>query len=382
MAASGALAPANQSMGKHKRVSPSVFPLVRERPTAVRNTVKGELNRVNSVQRYLLEEFVEEFHERRLNRRDLLRRATLIMGGVAAAVAALRTTEHALAMGSPPAQPAGTRPGALSAPVARFQSGTRTMPPPVAGPDPVIAPDDPAIVAETVSFSGPESDLSGYLARPVDADPAATRSVVIIHQNQGLTDLERDIARRFAVEGYNGLAIDLLSRVGGTDQFANDRAGATGAVGRLGPDAPAADAAAAVAYLAAAAFGNGIVGMTGYCYGGGVVWRTGVRVPDLRAIVPYYGSNPPLGEVSNLRAAALGIYAQLDVRLTSGSDALATALADVGAVWEFWVAENANHAFFDNRREDSYNATAAGEAWVRTLTWFDRFLRGIDASHE
>ena len=109
-----------------------------------------------------------------------------------------------------------------------------------------------------------------------------------------------------------------------------DNAARMGATGQLGPDAPAADGNAGVAYLLAQPFVSGAVGAIGYCFGGGVVWRMGVRNPNLRAIAPHYGSNPSLDEVPNLRAAALGIYAENDTRITSAAQELAERLAETG----------------------------------------------------
>lgn len=327
---------------------------------------------MNEVQRYLIEEFVEEYHERRLSRRELLRRAALIMGGAAAAATALREVERALA-----AQPASrTRSGVWPTPLADIASPERaagTMPPPERTDALVVPPDDPAILVEVVTFPGEVGEVSGYRARP--AMEGSFPGVVVIHENRGLIEPNMDIARRFAKAGYVALAPDLLSRVGGTEQFLEDLAQATAAIGQLGPDAPAADGNAAVAFLRTLPFVSGALGAVGYCFGGGVVWRMGVRNPELAAIAPYYGPPPPLAEVPNLRAAALGIYAELDSRINSGSEALWEALRTAGKTFELWIARGANHAFFNNTGA-SYAPEAAAEAWLRTLGWFDQYLGG------
>ncbi len=324
---------------------------------------------MNDTQRYLIEEFVEDYHHRTLGRRELLRRAVLIMGSVAGAAAALRHAERALASNPARVSRVGAWPGGLSGvPGGR---GLRTLPPAEQTDAFVVPPDAPDIITEMVTFPGEAGDIQGYLTRP--AADGRFPGVVVIHENRGLIEPNLDIARRYAREGFVALAPDLLSRVGGTAQFADDLAQATAAIGQLGPDAPAADGNAAAAYLMASEHTTGIVGVTGFCFGGGVVWRMGVRNPDLRAIVPYYGPPPPLEEVPNLRAATLGIYAELDTRITSSADDLAAILETMDVPWEFWVAPNANHAFMNNTGQ-SYNPEAAREAWVRTLDWFDRFL--------
>jgi carboxymethylenebutenolidase len=326
---------------------------------------------MNDVQKYLIEEFVEDYRDHHIGRRELLRRAALIMGGVAAAASAIRTAERALASGTARVTHVGPWPGNLSD-EGQSGRGEGTMPPPASTSDPVVAPDDPDIIAEFVSFPGDAGDVRGYLARP--AADGRYPGVIVIHENRGLIEPNRDIARRFAKEGFVALAPDLLSRVGGTDQFAADPARASGAIGQLGPDAPAADGNAGAAYLLTHPAVSGAIGATGYCFGGGVIWRMGVRNPNLKAIVPYYGVSPPLEEVPNLRAAALGIYAENDTRITAASEELGAKLKEIGATWEFWVAAAAGHGFFNNT--GNYNADAAREAWRRTLAWFDRFLVG------
>jgi carboxymethylenebutenolidase len=325
---------------------------------------------VNDVQKYLVEEFVEEYQHHEMSRRDMLRRVGLVMGGIAGAAAAIRKAERALASAPAYEIRTGSRPGAISG-GGRTGRGEATLPPLAQTTEFVVQPNDPAIRAEMVSFPGPAGDVRGYLARPAAA--GAFPGVVVIHENRGLVEPNMDIARRYAREGYVALVPDLLSRVGGTDQFLSDLARASGAIAQLGPDAPAEDGNAAAAFLLTQPFVNGVMGATGFCFGGGVVWRMACRNPNLRAVAPHYGPNPPLDEATNIRAASLGIYAELDTRITGASNDLAAALTAAGTTWEFWVAPGANHGFFNNTGT-VYNPDGAREAWVRTLTWFDRFL--------
>ncbi len=327
---------------------------------------------MNDIQKYFIEEFIEDFQAQRMGRRELVRRAVLTMGGVATAAAALRQSTRALAAAPAYVSIAGARPGNMSEPEQQQGRTAGTLPPAERTTDHVVSPDDPAISAAMVSFPGPVGTVRGYLARPAAA--GSYPAVVVIHENRGLYEPNMDIARRFAKLGFVALAVDLLSRAGGTEQFASDPQAAGGALGQLGGDAPAADALAAVTYLKAHPSVNGNIGATGYCFGGGVVWRMGMRGgADLKAIVPHYGPPPPVDEVPNLRAAALGVYAELDTRINSQSESLAEALRAAGKTWEFWTAPAANHAFFNNTGQ-SYNPEGAREAWQRTIAWFDRFL--------
>jgi len=328
---------------------------------------------VNPTQKYLIEEFVEEYHEHRMSRRELVRRAALIMGGLAAAASAIRASEQALAAVPALSVKPGPWPGNISGQI-RADRTDGTNPPPAQTTDFVVPPDDPAIITEMVTFPGPAGDVRGYLARP--AADGAYPGVVVIHENRGLVEPNMDIARRYAKLGYVALAPDLLSRVGGTEQFLSDLQAATGAIGQLGPDAPAADGNAAAAFLRSHPASTGAVGATGFCFGGGVVWLMALRNPDLLAIAPHYGPKPPDPEIPNLQAAALGLYAELDTRITSAIQPMFQQLADMGKTVELWIAPGANHAFFNNTGA-AYHPADALEAWQRTISWFDRFLTGV-----
>jgi carboxymethylenebutenolidase len=158
---------------------------------------------MNEYQRYLIEEFADEYHERRMSRRDLVRRAVLIMGGVPAGMAALAAVgcgddenEFPEGVGTPERTPVPATPAA---------DATIS---PAASPSPVSGD----IRTSDVRFAGPGSDLLGHLARP--AGEAIYPGVLVIHENRGLNEHTKDIARRFAAEGFIALAVDLVSRKG------------------------------------------------------------------------------------------------------------------------------------------------------------------------
>src|SRR5581483_1047009 len=109
---------------------------------------------VNPTQKYLIEEFVEEYHEHRMSRRELVRRAALIMGGLAAAASAIRASEQALAAVPALSVKPGPWPGNISGQI-RADRTDGTNPPPAQTTDFVVPPDDPAIITEMVTFPGP-----------------------------------------------------------------------------------------------------------------------------------------------------------------------------------------------------------------------------------
>jgi carboxymethylenebutenolidase len=330
---------------------------------------------MHDLQRYLVEEFAEEYQEGRMSRRDMLRRVLLMTGSVAITASALSGLGVHSKNAEAAAPPRSVRP---ERPVSNVPLGplrpdeNGTAPPPAQTSDNVVDPHDPAIVAGRVSFGGAAGDVLGYLAQP--ADDGIHPGIVVVHENRGLVEPNMDITRRYAKEGYAALAVDLISRLGGTDRFAEDPAQIPGFLGRANPDDLVSDLLAGLDFLSGLPAVDPLrLGLTSFCFGGGLGWRTATVAPFLKAVVPYYGSNPPLDRVPNIGAAVLGIYAELDTRTTSASDALYAALDTTGVTHDRWIAPGAAHAFFNNTGS-AYNPAAAMEAWNRTLAWFAEYL--------
>ena len=315
---------------------------------------------MNPYQRYLLEEFADEYHERRMSRRDLLRRAVLIMGTAPAAAAAL----IAVGCGGDDKQPA---------------TGTAQAAPPSSSPTQQPAPSAASAAATTatqakgvfsdITFKGSGSDLLGYLARP--ASSGTYPGIVIIHENRGLVEHTKDVARRYAGQGFIALAVDLVSRAGGSQA---DSARNTGALGSAKIEDLIADLKSYIAYLKALdGVKSGGVGVTGFCFGGGYAFEAAIASPDVKAAVPYYGICRLIDDLPKTQAAVLAIYSALDNRVTSQSEKVKEQLAKSGKPFEVKVYDGANHAFF-NDTGASYNATAAADAWPKTLDWFRKHV--------
>ncbi len=305
--------------------------------------------------RYIVEEWAEEYLQGRLSRREFLRRITLFSVGVGVSLPVLTSLGYAVS-------PEEVAAAASSVAPARAEAAA-----------PLVPPDDPDLEANMVSFPAGGTTVLGYLARPRRASPPSP-GILVVHENRGLTDHFKDVARRFAKVGYGALTVDLASPAGGTDHFA-DPAEVTAFLGRTPPDQLVALLHAGVRYLQGLhTVRSERVGTVGFCFGGGMVWRLITQPPDLRAAVPFYGPNPPLDDVPKIRAAVLAIYGALDQRIDAGIPAIREALEKAGVVHEIVVYPGADHAFF-NDTGSRYNETAAKDAWTRALTWFDRYLR-------
>src|SRR5712692_345880 len=158
---------------------------------------------MNQFQRYLLDEFVEDYREGQMSRRDFVMKVIGVSGGLAAAMGLFGSV------------------GLSAAEVAAAQAAPREA---QAGPNPVtISPDDPDIMVMDVSFPTADgSTLLGYLAVP--SGMASTHAgIVVIHENRGLLEHHKDVARRYAKVGFAALAPDLVSHEGGTDNADPDQ---------------------------------------------------------------------------------------------------------------------------------------------------------------
>ena len=144
------------------------------------------------------------------------------------------------------------------------------------------------------------------------------------------------------------LSVDLLSRKGGTPAFA-DSGQAGSALREIAKDEFLADLNASVDYLQTLSHVRpDRIGVTGFCFGGGLTWLLSVRNSEIATTAPFYGSAPPLDEVANLRAPVLGIYAGEDNRINSGVPELEAALRQDGKDYRVVTYSGAGHAFFND----------------------------------
>ena len=313
---------------------------------------------MNEYQHYLIQEFADEYQEGHMTRRQLLRRAVLIMGSVPAGMAALASVgcggdddEDAADAANTPETPEST---------ATTAAGTTATTP---AAQPTGAND--SVRAEDVKFSGPGSDLLGYIARPPGNGPYP--GIVIIHENRGLNDHTKDVARRYANEGFIGLAVDLVSRAGGTKP---DASANTGVLGSAAIPDLIADMKAYVDYLKDLdGVKQGGVGVTGFCFGGGYTFDTAAEHPDVKAAVPYYGTCRQIDKLATTQAAMFVVYGANDARITGQADAVKASLAKNSRPSQVEIYAGANHAFF-NDTGGNYNEAAAKDAWAKTLAWF------------
>ena len=230
----------------------------------------------------------------------------------------------------------------------------------------VVPADDPRIFTRTQELVG---GYKAYVAEPRTRSLKAT--VLLIHENRGLNDHIRDVARRVAVAGFRAVAPDMLSLSGGTP--ANEDAARQG-IEKLELGKSVADAVAIVDEMAKSSRG-GKVGAVGFCWGGGFVNRLAVASGEkLAAGAVYYGPAPDAAEASKVQAALLIHDAGFDDRVNRTSFPWVEALRAAHKNVRFYLYDGVNHAFNNDTSAERYNKAAADLAWQRTLAFFRKNL--------
>jgi carboxymethylenebutenolidase len=235
-----------------------------------------------------------------------------------------------------------------------------------------VKADDPRLNSSYIEYSSPKGGgtIKGLLSKPKDAKKKLG-GIIVVHENRGLNPYIEDVGRRAALAGFISLAPDALSPLGGYP--GNDEAGRE-LQSKRDKGQMEEDFIAAFEYLKNHKDCNGKVGVVGFCFGGGIANMMAVRVPDLAAAVPFYGSQPALTDVPKIKAPLMLHYASLDTRITAGWPAYEAALKENGKKYEGFVYENVNHGFH-NDTTPRYDKAAADLAWKRTIDFFEEQLK-------
>lgn len=229
---------------------------------------------------------------------------------------------------------------------------------------------DPEIKAEWMTYPSPQGhgEIRGYMVRPTGVEKAP--GVVVVHENRGLNPYIRDVARRLAKAGFIALAPDGLTPMGGYP--GNDDEGR--AMQREVDGVKLMnDFFAAIEFMMSHDDVTGKVGITGFCYGGGVSNAAAVAYPELGAAVPFYGRQPDAADVPKIEAPLLLHFGELDERVNAGWPDYKAALDANDKVYEAYIYENANHGFH-NDSTPRYDEAMAELAWDRTIDWFRKYL--------
>lgn len=240
----------------------------------------------------------------------------------------------------------------------------------------VVAPTDPRLKTERVTVPSPQGtgSIKCYLCRPAGAGTAKLPAILVIHENRGLNPHIEDVTRRIALENFMAMAPDGLTSVGG---YPGDDERGGQLFRQVDRAKMAEDLYAAAVWLKNRPDSTGKLGVTGFCFGGGVANQLAVRMgKDLAAAVPYYGGAPPAAEVAKIKAAVLVHHGETDTRLVQGWPAYEAALKAAGVPHEGHIYPGAGHGFNNDATPGRYNKAAAELAWKRTIDWFNKYVRG------
>jgi len=244
-----------------------------------------------------------------------------------------------------------------------------------------VSKTDDRIKATYVTVPSPQGNgsIKGYLVRPASADtrsemPSKLPGILVVHENRGLNPHIEDVARRFALQNFMAFAPDGLTSLGG---FPGDDYRGGQMFSKVDGKKMTEDFVASAMWLKSRADCSGKIGVTGFCYGGGISNTLGVRLgPDLAAAAPFYGGVPADGDIPKIKAAILVHHGALDTRLAATWPAYDMALKGINVPHEGYIYPNAVHGFHCDATPERYNKAAAELAWGRTIDWFNKYVRG------
>ena len=234
-----------------------------------------------------------------------------------------------------------------------------------------IKPNDPRLKSEYIEYDSPKGagKMKGLLSMPANTT-GKLPGIVVVHENRGLNPYIEDTSRIAALEGFIVLAPDALAPLGGYP--GNDDEGRTMQRER-DREEMLQDFIAAFDYLKSSDKCSGNIGVVGFCFGGWISNMMAVRVPELKAAVPFYGGQPSSEDVPSIQAPLLLNFGELDTRVNAGWPAYEDALKANKKEYKAYIYPGVNHGFHNNTTP-RYDEPAATLAWKRTMDFFNEKL--------
>lgn len=236
----------------------------------------------------------------------------------------------------------------------------------------LVQPDDPKLISDYINYQSPKGggEIKGLLSRPKKGKKKLP-GIVVVHENRGLNPYIEDVGRRAALEGFISLAPDALTPLGGYP--GNDDEGRTMQRKRDRGEM-LEDFIAAFKYLKNHENCNGNVGVVGFCFGGWISNMMAVKVPDLKAAVPFYGGQPSDEDAALVKAPLMLQFGELDKRVNAGWPDYEKVLKENNVEYTAHFYPEANHGFHNNTTP-RYDEEAANLAWKRTIKFFKKHLK-------
>ena len=234
-----------------------------------------------------------------------------------------------------------------------------------------VQANDPRLDSKYINYDSSKGggNIKALLSKPSDINKKMG-GIVVVHENRGLNPYIEDTARIAALEGFITIAPDALTPLGGYP--GNDDEGRE-LQRKRDRNEMLEDFIAAFEYLSAHPDCNGKVGVVGFCFGGWISNMMAVKIPDLAASVPFYGSQPT-ENIDQINAPLLLQFAGLDERVNKGWPAYEKALKAAKKEHQAHMYKDVNHGFH-NTTTPRYDAEAAELAWSRTIAFFNENLK-------
>jgi carboxymethylenebutenolidase len=233
-----------------------------------------------------------------------------------------------------------------------------------------VPQDDARLNSEFITYESPKggSTIKALLSKPAD-NTEKLPGIIVVHENRGLNPHIQDVGRRTALAGFISLAPDALTPLGGypgTDDEGRELQR------KRNRNEMLEDFIAAFEHLRNHPDCTGNVGVVGFCFGGWISNMMAIKVPDLKASVPFYGGQPT-ENIIDINAPLLLHFGELDKRVNEGWPAYEEALKKHNKEHTAYIYENANHGFH-NDTTPRYDREAAELAWNRTINFFKEKL--------
>jgi len=241
--------------------------------------------------------------------------------------------------------------------------------------------DDKRLKTDRMTVQSPKGNgsITGYFVRPAGAGTKKLPSILVVHENRGLTPYIEDVTRRLGLLDYMAFAPDGLTSIGGYPKgpdAAKNEENAAAEFGKVDRDKMLEDFVASAQWLKVRPDSTGKLGAVGFCFGGGIVNTLAVRLgPDLAAGVPFYGAVPPDADIPKIKAAMLMHHGEMDTRLAATLPGYLTALKAAHVTCDGYVYAGAQHGFH-NDTTPRYDEAAAKLAWQRSVDWFAKYVKG------
>jgi len=219
------------------------------------------------------------------------------------------------------------------------------------------------MVSETLSFNTANGETTAFAVAPDNAD--GTKAVIVIQEWWGLNDHIKDIAERYADEGFLAIAPDLYRGKLATNP---EEAGAMMQSLKI---EDGLDTIKNAIDAARAKYGTAHFGITGFCMGGTYALRAACELEGLSAAAPFYGDVPEEDILKNLATPTIFVSATKDQWINGEKVGYHEEMTEKYELPVTSVRYEADHAFFNNTRPEVYDEAAASDAWALVTGFFN-----------